>query len=305
MAGASPAAAAAAPRWLRAAPALFVVMWSAGFSFGALGLAHAEPFTFLSLRYALVLVVLAPVAIVLRPAPPRGAAGWGHLVVVGLLLQAAYFGLAYTALELGAPAGTVALVTSLQPVLVALLAPHLAGEGRIGGRRWAGFALGLAGAALVIVSRSAVGVTGAAALLCASAALVVITASTLYEKRFGGGHHPVTANLVQYAAGLAGTLPVALLAEDLRVDWTPELWGALAYLVLGNSLVAVTLLLAMIRHGDASRVSALFFLVPPLAALIAWAVLGETMPPPAWAGLALATTGVALATARTAPPPPA
>ena len=70
------------------------------------------------------------------------------------------------------------------------------------------------------------------------------------------------------------------------------------YLVLGNSLVAVGLLLAMIRAGEVSKVSALLFLVPPLAALIAWFALGEIMPWPAWIGLGLAGVGVVVATRR-------
>jgi drug/metabolite transporter (DMT)-like permease len=280
---------------LRAAPAVFVVMWSAGFSFGALGLAHAEPLTLLALRYGLVLAVLVPVALVLRPPLPATPAAWGHLAVVGFLLQAVYFGLLYSALALGASAGSTALITSLQPILVALLAPRLVGEGRVDARRWVGLALGLTGAVVVIVARSAVEVTNVGGLVLAGLALGGITVGTLYEKRFGVSHHPVPANLVQYAVGLAGTLPIALLFEDLHVDWTGELAVSLAYLVLGNSLVAVTLLLAMIRHGEASRVSALFFLIPPLAALIAWLLLGEPMPPAAWPGLALAALGVALA----------
>ena len=82
--------------------------------------------------------------------------------------------------------------------------------------------------------------------------------------------------------------------EAMAVDWTADFVASLAYLVIGNSLIAITLLLAMIRHGEASRVSALFFLVPPGAALIAWAVIGEAMPAVAWAGMALAAVGVAL-----------
>ncbi|MET0811260.1 MAG: EamA family transporter, partial [Thermoleophilaceae bacterium] len=79
-------------------------------------------------------------------------------------------------------------------------------------------------------------------------------------------------------------------------EWTTDLAISLAYLVLANSLVAITLLLMMIRRGEASRVSALFFLVPPLAALIAWAVLGESLPGAAWIGMALAAVGVGIAT---------
>ena len=123
-------------------------------------------------------------------------------------------------------------------------------------------------------------------------------AATLYEKRSGVSAHPVTANLIGFAAGFLGVLPLALLMEDQTVTWTPQLIGVLAYLVLGNSLVATTVLLAMIRFGEVSRVSALMFLVPPVSAVFAWAILGEVMPPLAWAGMALAGLGVWLATAR-------
>jgi len=283
------------PAWLRAAPALFLLFWSAGFSFGKLGLAHAEPMTFLALRYGGVLVVLLPLLLVLRPPLPRRAADWGHLAAVGILIQAVYFVLTYLSFELGISAGGVALIVSLQPIVVALCVPWIAGE-RVGARRWAGLTLGLAGAVIVIVARSAVGATSWVGILAAVGALGAITAGTLYEKRFGVTHHPVTANAVQYVVAFVLILPLAAATEQMQVEWVPELYVALAYLVLCNSLIALTLLLAMVRHGEASKVSALFFLVPPGAALIAWAVLGETMPLPAWPGIVLAAVGVALAT---------
>ena len=287
----------AAPAWLAFAPALFLLFWSAGFSFGKLGLAHAQPMTFLALRYGGVLLVLLPLLAVMRPPLPRRAADWGHLAAVGLLLQALYFGLTYLAFALGVSAGSVALIVSLQPILVALAVPWTAGE-RVNLRRWAGLLLGLGGAGIVIVARSAVGGTTIAGVVAAAAALLAITLGTLYEKRFGVHHHPVTSNTVQYVVAFAVILPLALLIEKEPVDWVPALWVALGYLVICNSLIAMTLLLAMIRYGEASRVSALFFLVPPGAALIAWAILGETMPALAWPGIVLAAIGVALATRR-------
>ena len=277
------------------APIVFLLLWSSGFAFAALGLAHAEPMTFLSMRYAVVLAVLAPLVLVMRPPLPDGAAAWGHLLVVGFVVQVAYFGLVYFGIEVGVAAGTMALIVSLQPVLVALLAPTFAGE-RVGALRWAGLGIGLLGAALVIISRSSVEAPSTLGLLCAAGGLVAMTAGVLYENRFGTGGHPVTSNAVQYAVGLAGTLPLAWAFERMSVEWTAGLVVSLGYLAIANSLISITLLLAMLRRGEASKVSAMFFLVPPLAALIAWALLGETMPPPAWAGMALAAVGVAVAT---------
>jgi len=285
------------PLWLTTAPLVFLLFWSSGFTFAKLGLLYSEPMTFLALRFALVLVVLAPLALMLRPRLPRRAADWVHLAVVGFLVQAVYFGLSYLSFASGVSAGAVALIVSLQPILVAIAAPALAGE-RVSALRWLGLLLGLAGAAIVIFARSTIEAASIFGLACAFLAMFGMTGASLYEKRFGLNHNPVIANLVQFAVGLAVILPLAFLTESMVVVWTGELIVSLAVLVIGNSLIAVSLLLAMIRAGEVSRVSALMFLVPPLAALLAWAALGERMPPLAWLGLAVAAAGVVLATRK-------
>ncbi len=282
------------PFWSMAAPAIFILLWSGGFTALKAGLAYAEPVTYLALRYAVVLAVLAPLFLVMRPPLPKSPAEWAHQAVIGLLVQTLYFGLAYIAMKLGVSAGLQALIVSLQPILVGILAPGLVHE-RVGLVRWLGLGLGILGAALVIATRSAIDATSAAGILCSFGALIGMTAGTLYEKRFGVAQHPVTSNLVQYTVGFAAVLPLAWALEEMHVSWTGPMIGALLYLVVGNSLVSVTLLLAMIRRGEASRVSALFFLIPPIAAAIAWLLIDEAMPPLAWLGMALAAAGVAIA----------
>jgi drug/metabolite transporter (DMT)-like permease len=285
----------ASPLLMKAAPAIFLLFWSGGFAAGKIGLAYTGPMTFLALRYALVLLVLLPLVLFLRPPLPRTPGAWGHLLVVGFLIQGLYFALGYLALAMDISSGSVALILSLQPILVALAAPHTSGE-RVGRWAWVGLGLGLGGAALVILAKSAVEALPALGVLAAVGALGGMTVGTLYEKRFGIAQHPVTANTVQYAAGLAATLPLAFLIEDHSVEWSLPLGLSLLYVIVCNSLIALTLLLMMIRRGEVSRVSALFFLVPPMAALIGWLVLDEQMPALAWIGLALAAAGVALAT---------
>lgn len=160
-------------RWL--APATFLGLWSAGFAFVALGLPYSEPITFLALRYAIVIAVLTPAFLVLRPPLPKARRDWVDLIVVVLLFQAACFTLLYLALDLES---SVALIVSLQPILVALLAPRVAGE-RVTKMRWAGLALGLIGVGVVIGSRSTLGGASAPGLACAAAAMVALTAGTL------------------------------------------------------------------------------------------------------------------------------
>ena len=134
-----------APLWLKSAPLVFLLLWSSGFVVLKIGLAHADPLTFLALRYACVVALLAPLLPALRPPMPASPRAWTHLAMVGLLLQAGYFGFTYLALAHGISAGGVALITSLQPILVGLLAPAIARE-RVDARRWAGLTLGVLGA---------------------------------------------------------------------------------------------------------------------------------------------------------------
>lgn len=282
------------PLWLVLAPFIFVSLWSGGFAVGKLTLRHAEPLTIIALRYAIVLAILLPLYGLLRPALPATRRDWAHLCFTGLCIQAGYFGLSFTAMKLGASAGSTAIIVCLQPILVGLIAPHFAGE-RVGLYRWAGLVLGLAGAAAVIIARSKIEAESALSILAAVGGLLGMTIGTLWEKRFGIAYHPVTSNLVQYGVGFVACFLVAYTTETMVIDWHPELVGALVYLVIGNSLIAMSLLLAMIRAGEVSRVSALFFLVPPMSALYAFVLLGEAMPVLGWLGMAAAAAGVAIA----------
>ncbi len=281
--------------WHWLAPLLFVVLWSSGFAFAKLGLEDADPLTFLTLRYAAVLIILLPIALVIRPPWPKTKGAWKHIAMVGFLIQVVYFSFSYLAVTEGLSASANALIAAMQPILVALASPLLLRE-KVGFKRWLGLALGLGGAALVILARAEVEETATLGVILSVAALLGLTAATLYERRFGIEAHPVSANIIQFIVGFGLLLPMAALMEPMHVTWTGNFALALAYLVIANSLISVTLLLAMLRRGEAARVSSLFFLTPPTAALVAHLVLGEALPPLAWVGMALAAGGVAVAT---------
>lgn len=289
------------PLWLIAAPVVFLILWSAGFAVAKIAVAHTGPLTVLALRYSLVLALLIPVAVVMRPPMPN-ARGVRDVAVVGFLIQVVYFGLCYVAFKSGVSAGAVAIIVCLQPILVALIAPRLVGE-TVSAKGWLGLVLGLLGAALAIAGRSTIAAENLFGVGLTCVALFGMTAGTLWEKRFGVSHHPVSANLIQYAVGAAFCVPAALLTENTAIDWAPEFIWSMAYLVIGNSLLAMSLLLAMIRAGEVSRVSSLFYLVPALSALCAWPMLGEEMPALGWAGMGLAGLGVALVGRKPAPQP--
>jgi len=281
------------------APVLFVLLWSGGYAVAKVGIKYAEPLTLLMWRYILVVALLVPFYLALKPPLPKRRMDWVHMAVVGIFVQGLYFGMCWYAFSLGISAGVVAIIMSMQPILVAILAPVLANE-NVSWLRWTGLILGFIGVIFVIAARSRLETPNVMGIGVCIIALAGITSGVLYEKRYGVSHHPVISNLGQYSAGLIFVFPIAYSIETMQVQWTGTLVAALAYLVIGNSIVAITLLLAMIRAGEVSRVSALMFLVPPLAAVFGWLLLGEIMPPVAWIGMALAGIGVIVATRKMA-----
>ena len=282
-------------------PALFVLLWSTGFIGAKYGLPFAEPFTFLSIRFVLIILVLAALARLAGAPWPRGRQAL-HLMVSGALVHAVYLGGVFAAIFHGLPSGMAALVVGLQPVLTALVAGPFLGE-RITLRQWGGLVLGLVGVALVLASRqgglslasSGLSWTG---LGVAVLALAGITIGTLYQKRFGGGMDLRTGTAVQYVGALLVLLPVAVAGETMVVHWTWQFVLALVWLVLVLSLGAISLLMLLIRGGEASKVASLFYLVPPVTAALAWALFGESLSPLGLAGMALAALGVALVVRR-------
>lgn len=275
-------------------PALFVVLWSTGFIGARLGLPHAGPLTFLSLRYALAAGLLVLVSLASRAPWPRQLSEIGHFAVAGLLVHGVYLGGVFLGLSMGVEAGVSAVIVGLQPLLTAALAGVLLGE-RVTPRQWLGLALGMSGVTLVLVGKMGHAPGSLLGSIACVAALIGITVGTLYQKRFCAGMDLRTGSVVQFVAVGLATAPLAFWLEDMHVRWDAEFVFALLWLVLVLSLGAVSLLYVLIRRGAASKVVSLFFLVPPCTALIAWPLFGETLGLSALAGMAITAIGVALA----------
>ncbi|HRI18248.1 MAG TPA: DMT family transporter [Burkholderiaceae bacterium] len=275
-------------------PWVFVLIWSTGFIVARFGMAHAPPLSFLSLRYALSSACLGIWITLACPAWPKDRRQAGHLAVVGVLMQAGYLGGVWSAVKAGMGAGTVALLVGLQPLLTAWWVARR-GAG-LPARQWSGLALGLLGVVLVLRPKLGVGEVSPTTLALAMLALASITAGTLYQKRFAGSCDVRTASLLQQAAALAVTLPLALLLERQAIEFAPALIGALAWSVLVLTLGGSSLLYLLIQRGAATQVSSLMYLVPPCTALLAWMLFGEVFTVGMAVGLALTAAGVALVT---------
>lgn len=275
------------------APALFVVLWSTGFVAAKAGLPYAEPMTFLALRFAIVCALMAPAAFLLRAAWPGPRAAI-HVAIVGVLMHGAYLGGVFASIHHGLPAGVSALIVGLQPVLTACVVAPLLGE-RVAGARWVGLALGFAGVVLVLYEKLAFeGVTLFAAGL-SFLALLGITAGTIYQKRFCGAVDLRSGGLIQYLAAGVVVGVTALVFESRAIVWAAPFVAALSWSVLVLSIVSISLLYWLIRHGAAARIASLFFLVPPVTAVMTAVMFGEALHVTALAGIALVAVGVALA----------
>ncbi len=286
--------------WLRAMPAVFVLIWSTGFVVARYGMPHAPPFSFLALRYALSIAAFALWIAYARPAWPSGRAQVLHLGVTGVLMHAGYLGGVWFAVKGGLGAGLAALIVGLQPLLTALWISATQ-RGTVGehqvvipARQWLGLALGLAGLLLVVGSKLRLGEAQAATVAAALVALCSITAGTLYQKRWVQPCDVRSANTIQLLAALLVTAPLAAL-ESEPVVWHPEMLGALAWSVGVLTLGGSSLLYLLIQRGAATAVTSLMYLVPPCTAVLAAVLFGEALTAPVLAGLALTAAGVALA----------
>jgi drug/metabolite transporter (DMT)-like permease len=274
-----------------AAPAVFVVLWSSGFIGSKAGLPYAEPMTYLSLRMVALVLMLGAMVAIARPAWPSPACAL-HNVVAGVGVHGLYLGGVFISIDHGLPAGLAALIVALQPILTSTLANRWLGE-RVALHQWVGLALGLVGVWLVVQERAA-GDATPTGWIAIFIALIAITLGTLYQKHFAGGVDWRIGLLVQYTASGALFVLAAFLFETRVVEWTLQFVLALGWLVFGLSLGAIWLFYFMIRRSAAMRVTSLFYLTPPVTALMAWLLFDERLAPLALVGMAVCVAGVFL-----------
>lgn len=281
------------PEWVRLMPAVFVLLWSTGFIGAKYGLPYAEPMTFLLVRLGLVAVVLGIVALVTGAPWPKTWAEAGRIAFAGLLVHGVYLTGVFCAIAWGMPAGVTALIVGLQPLLTAALSGPLLGE-RVSGRQWGGLLLGLVGVTLVVSEKIRFDSANSAGMALAIAALLGITFGTLYQKRHGTAMDLRSGAAIQYAATAAVLAVLAPMFETMHIQWTGEFVFALLWLSFVLSVGAIFLLFALIRRGAAARVASLFYLVPPVTALVAWAMFDERLGALALFGMGLTVAAVAL-----------
>jgi drug/metabolite transporter (DMT)-like permease len=285
------------------APILFVFMWSSGFVVARATVPHAAPELILAARMLLSAGLLGGLAALAGERVPLGRRLALHLFA-GALLNGVYLCTSWWAIQRGMPAGVMALLGALQPLVVAVASFGFLGE-RLGIRAWVGMATGLFGVVLVLaplLARGSPTSISPIVALGAVAAVLAMAAGTMIQRGSVGTDPMRVSGAVQNLGGAAIAVAALLALKDYHWDGATELWLGLAWSVLGLSVGALSLLVWMTRRQGATRVSILLLLVPPLAALEAWILFGDKLAPVQIAGFVLALGGVLLARMGSSPP---
>jgi drug/metabolite transporter (DMT)-like permease len=230
---------------------------------------------------------------------PRNPWRFRHDMVTGTLLHCGYLGFLFWAIKNGVPSGIVAIIIGVQPILTTVLAALYIGE-HLDWRKITGLAIGFVGIAIVIAGKYGLTLGSGGGLAVADLAMCLVSLASIsigvfYQKKFCDQSRLLSGTLMQYLAGALATAGFAMLfGEDWRIDWTPVFLTALMWQVLGLSIGAVVLLLYLINHGEAGRVSGMFYLVPPLVVTEAHFLFGETLGPLSIFGMLVSVIGVVL-----------
>ena len=271
----------------------FVAVWGSGYVATKLGLQYAPPFTFLTLRFCFGLLCLVPIVMVWKPRWPRTLAEFMHLVVAGLLMHAVQLGGSHYAQYLGMSAGVTALIISSQPLLTAVIASRFLNE-KLRPGQWLGVVIGLAGVALVVWHKIDIREVTWGSLLGTLIGLIGVTAATLYQRTFSPRADLKAAAVIQFAASAAVLAPLAVAVEGFQVIFSIELLLSIAFLVIFASILAVSVLYWLMRHGEATRVTSMMYLPPVFAVVLELALFGELPSALTFAGIAVTCTGVAM-----------
>ena len=281
----------------RYAPALFVFLWSTGFIGAKYIVPYAEPFTFLTIRYFLAALILFAIAYAFKQPLKLNKEQLKASFAVGILLHVIYIGGVFYAVSLGVSAGISAVIVSIQPVLVSLLAVPLLGE-RLRWVQVVGLFLGVAGIALLLLPKVFQGdytaSTSIVGIVICVIALLGTSGGYLVQKKLGGEIPFLSGTGAQYAISAIAFAILSVATEDQIIQWVPEFFFGLAWIVFMLSIASIVLLYGMLRTGSASKVSSLYYLVPPVAAIQAYFLFDEVIGLVGIIGMALAGLGVVL-----------
>lgn len=281
-------------KFVGAAPWVFIVIWSSGFVVAKYGFRDADSLYFLALRLLLAALILLLLTIALRQPMKLSGSDFRSSLAIGISLHGLYLAGVWYAIELGAPSGLSSVITSMQPIVVSLLAVKFLGE-PLTRKQFSGLFFGLLGVVLVVLPKlTKSGGFTAESLGFLFLALTGSTVATLLQKKIGHSIPLMIGTTYQFAIAGFGLLGISILRGRTHFELTQTSFWTMTWAVLVTSIAAVLLLLWLLNRGSAARVSSLLYLVPPLAVLQALIFFNESVSLVELVGIAMTAIGVAL-----------
>lgn len=271
----------------------YIFLWASAYVPSKIASIESEPLWFLVARFSTAGFVMVAIALAARQRFPTTVRAWFVAGALGVLANALYLGLTYTALH-HLSSGMGAIVASTNPLVLALVAPRLLGE-RLTPLKLLGLALGFGGVVAIVFARSGSGGAAPSDVFIAFLGVCASVASTLLYKRAATNESPLAVNAIQLLAAGLVLVPVALVAPPFaHFVVTAELVASFVYLVLILSVGASLIWFWLLTHGEASRVSAFYYLTPAFGLAIAAVLLHESIGIHDIVGLAAIASGIAL-----------
>ena len=281
-------------RLIAVAPWFFIIIWSSGFVVARYAFKDADALYFLAIRLLLATAILFSLTVVLEQPIRLSRRDLLSSLAIGIALHGLYLAGVWYAIELGAPSGLSSVITSMQPIVVSLLAVRLLSE-PLTRRQLVGLLCGLSGVVLVVLPKlSKSGGFTPETLAFLFIALAGSTIATLLQKKIGHSIPLLIGTTYQFAIAGFGLLAISLIRGKTRFVITHTSIWAMAWAVLVTSIAAVLLLLWLLNRGSAAKVSSLLYLVPPMAVLQAFILFHEKVSTEELLGIALTAAGVAL-----------
>ena len=253
---------------------VFCLLWSFAFVAGKIGVTYCPPLILLAARFSLAGILILGITALRRE---RWSLSWRDTLafaLIGVANNALYLGLGYTGLQT-VSAGLGGLIVSANPVFTAVFAALLLNE-QLTWRKIAGLVLGIVGVGLIVWHRMSVGTDSLHGILFTFASLASIVAGTILFKLLAPKGSLWIGNGIQNIAAGIVLIPFAVTLSSAN-DIVPNLplFASFAFLTLGGSVLAYVIWFHLLRVCGATAASAYHFLMPPLAMMFAWMVLGE------------------------------
>ena len=275
-------------------PLVFVILWSSAFITSKIIVEDASPFIALSFRFIIVAFIFFVFFILFSERKVFSFKSVLEALVSGILFHGFYLGGVFYALSKGASASIIALIVSLQPIMTAVLAQKILKE-FLSKIQWFGIVIGFLGAGIVIVSDLNDDLT-ILALCSGLVGLISSSIGIIWQKRIVNDLSLSANNFLQALGASLFHLLLAICFENYFINFTSSFLIAMTWQVLVISLGAFLILMWMLKYNDAGKTSTLFFLIPPVSAIMAYLILQENFTHLDIFGLFLSSIGVFIVT---------